>query len=131
MLVGGKGQGVNSGDDRIGREVSAPVVPLLLQLDQAEQVLPTSGRCSSRPRSAARSARQLTAKRAAGSARNTFPLGNMTGAKRCTGGAGEKKPEMKCSQARCAWRGGLQPSLKAPGLLWRPSTQPMTRTVPA
>ena len=71
------------------------------------------------------------AKRAAGSARNTFPLGNMTGAKRCMGGAGEKKPEMKCSQARCAWRGGLQPSLNAPGLPWRPSTQPMTRTVPA
>ena len=43
-------------------------------------------------RSAPRSARQLIAKRAAGSARNTLPLGRVIGANRCSGGAGAKNP---------------------------------------
>ena len=80
--VGGEGQGVDSGHDRVRREVPVPVVPLLLQLYQAQRVLLDRWPLSSRARSAARSARQLMANRAAGSARNTFPLGSMTGANR-------------------------------------------------
>ena len=55
------------------------------------------------------------AKRAAGSTRNTLPVGRVTGASRCAGGAGAKKPARKCWQSRRAWRARSQPSWKAPG----------------
>ncbi len=99
VLAGGKCESVNAGHNRIGRKVSIPVVPLILQLHQAQKMLldlrtvlhPRPKRCP-QGQAADRKARcRLCPKH--------LSIGKHHRRKALLRRSRGKKPEMKCSHA--------------------------------